>query len=315
MLVRSASILLLALVAAGPARAISCDGVWRDPARGREVPVRITLPEGGKRVPAVIWSPGLGGGITNAGRWVQAWANAGIAVVRVQHPGSDAAVYARADTPAERNARIRAGTAPAQVLARIADIGFIADELARRPREGACDLRRIDMQRLGLGGHSMGSWVVQAMAGQRDAADATPAIDRRFRAFIAMSTTGNPDPAAATRQFGAIGRPLLVITGTRDGVSANAPPEVVQQEMAKRSAPFIGAPADGRKALLVVAGAAHMVFAGDTRRNLAEAAMQDRVASVTTLWWRRWLLGEEGLDAKLAGPALAEGDVWERKWY
>jgi pimeloyl-ACP methyl ester carboxylesterase len=317
MFARSAPILLLALMAAAPAQAISCDGIWRDPARGREVPVRITLPArqdmDGKPVPAVIWSPGLGGGIGNAGRWVQAWQAAGIAVVRVQHPGSDAAVYAKADTPAERNARIRAGTAPGQVLARIADIGFVANELARRPREGACNLRLIDTQRLGLAGHSMGSWVVQAMAGQRDAGDATPAIDRRFRAFIAMSTTGSPDPAAAAHQFGAIGRPLLVITGTRDGIAASAPAEVAQQEMAKRSAPFVGAPADGRKALLVVAGAAHMVFAGDIRRNPLDVARQDRVAAITTLWWQRWLRAEEALDAELTRPTLAEGDVWERK--
>lgn len=315
MLLRSATILLLALISARPAQAISCDGLWRDSARGRDVPVRITLPENrAKSLPAVIWTPGLGGGIANAGRWVQAWTKAGIAVVRVQHPGSDGAVYVKGDSPAERNARIRTATAPSEVLARITDIGFVADELARRQRDGACDLRRIDTQRLGLAGHSMGGWVVQAMAGQRDAAgETTPAIDRRFRAFIAMSTSGSADPATATRQFGAIGRPLLVITGSRDGVPANAPPELVQQEMAKRSAPFRGAPADGRKALLVVTGAAHMVFAGDTRRKAPETAMQDRVAAISALWWRRWLLGNEALDAELAKPALPDGDVWERK--
>lgn len=317
MLARSATLLLLALIAAAPARAISCDGLWRDAARGRDVPVRITMPDTlpgrGRPVPAVLWSPGLGGGIGNAGHWAQAWANAGIAVLRVQHPGSDAAVYAPADTPAERNARIRAGTAPGQLLARIADIGFVADELARRPRQGSCNLRRIDTERLGLAGHSMGGWVVQAMAGQRDGTDAAPAIDRRFRAFIAMSTTGSADPATAARQFGAIGRPLLVITGSRDGVPAKAPPEQAEQEMAKRSAPFVGAPADGRKALLVVAGAAHMVFAGDTRRGVAERAMQDRVAAITTRWWRRWLLGDAAHDAGLSRPTLADGDVWERK--
>jgi hypothetical protein len=58
--------------------------------------------------------------------------------------------------PPERDARVRAGIAPEQVLARIADVGFVADELARRPSEGACDLTRIDSDHLALAGHSMG---------------------------------------------------------------------------------------------------------------------------------------------------------------
>lgn len=305
--------LLLPVLLAAPATGATCDGLWRDAPRGRDVPVRITLPDGKGAVPAVLWTPGLGGGLGNASRWVQAWVAAGVAVVRVQHPGSDGVVYAGTATPAERAAKVRAGASPAQVLARIADIGFVADELARRPREGGCDLTRIDGQRLGLAGHSMGGWVVQAMAGQRDTNGETSAIDRRFRAFMAMSSTGPADPAEAIRLFGAIGRPLLVITGSRDGVPANATPEVAAREVARRSAPYVGAPADGRKALLVLADAEHMVFAGDTRRDAVEAAMQDRVAMMATLWWRRWLLGDEAVEAALAKPALPAGDVWERK--
>ncbi|WP_439544805.1 alpha/beta hydrolase family protein [Sandarakinorhabdus sp.] len=314
MLVRSAPLLLLlALVAAAPAHALSCEGLWRDNLRGRDVPVRITLPDRGTNLPAVLWTPGLGGGVGNANRYVSAWTAAGVAVVRVQHPGSDAAVYAKVGTPAERNARVRAGYTPAQVLARIGDIGFVVDELSRRRREGACDLRHIDPQRLGLAGHSMGGWVVQAIAGQRDANGETPALDRRFRAFIAMSTTGPADPAAAARAFGGIGRPMLVVTGTRDGIPANAPPEIAAREIAERSAPYIGGPADGRKALLILADAGHMVFAGDNGRNPVETGMQDRIAAVTSLWWRRWLLGDERVDTALAKPALLAGDVWERK--
>lgn len=296
------------------ASAATCDGLWHDAARGRDVPVRISLPDGTGRVPAVIWSPGLGGTRGSAGRWAAAWAAAGIAVVRIEHPGSDAAVYAKDGTPAERTARVRAGITPLQVQARITDIGFVADELVRRRREGACNLARIDGQRLGLAGHSMGAWVVQAMAGQRDPGGTVmPAVDRRFRAFITMSTSGPADPAAAARQYGGIARPLLVITGTRDGVPPGAKPDIVAREIAERSAPFVGAPADGRKALAVLADAEHMVFAGDTRRQPAEVATQDRVAMLTTLWWRRWLLGDEGAEAALAKPGLLAGDVWERK--
>jgi dienelactone hydrolase len=291
--------------------------VWRDGPRGRDVPVRITLPDGpakmGGKLPAVIWSPGLGGTRGNAARWAAAWAAAGVAVVRLEHPGSDAAVYRGAATSEERAARVRAGIAPEQLLARIADVGFVADELARRDREGACDLARIDTERLGLAGHSMGAWVVQAMAGQRPDGEHAPLIDRRFRAFVAMSSSGPPDTAAARALFGGIGRPLLVITSESDGVPAKAAADYAADQRARRLSLFSGAPADGRKALLVLDAGDHLLFAGDTRKPPADVALQERVAQVTTLWWRQWLLGDAKAEQALAKPALGKGDQWVRK--
>jgi predicted dienelactone hydrolase len=304
-----APVLLALLLGAAPVAA--CDAVWRDGPRGRDVPLRIDLPAGTGKVPAVIWSPGLGGTRANASLWVAAWTAAGIAVIRLEHPGSDAAVYRGAATPEARAARVRAGAAPVQLFARIADVGFVADTMARGVTD--CGADRIDTDRLGLAGHSMGAWVVQAMAGQRPDGDSAPLIDRRFRALIAMSTTGPADPAAAQAQFGGIGRPLLVITGSRDGVTPVMPPAIAAQQQALRTSLYTGAPADGRKALLIVDGADHMVFAGDTRKLPAETAMQARVAAVTTLWWRRWLLGDERAEAALKRPALARADAWARK--
>lgn len=304
----------LALLMAAPVSAAAvCDAVWRDGPRGRDVPVRITLPDGNAKVPAVLWSPGLGGTRGNAGRWVAAWRAAGIAVIQLDHPGSNASVYSGAASPAEREARVRAGIAPEQLFARIADIGFVADELARRPTEAGCNLARIDTDRLALAGHSMGGWVVQAMAGQRPDGETAPLIDRRFRAFVAMSSSGPADVAMARQQFGGIGRPLLVITGSNDGVPANASPELAADQRAKRLSLFTGAPADGRKALLLLDGADHLLFAGDTRKTLADVARQERVARVSTLWWRQWLLGDAKARKALIKPALGPGDQWVRK--
>lgn len=302
----------LALLIAGPAAA-GCDAVWRDGPRGRDVPVRIDLPDGRNKVPAVLWSPGLGGTRSNGSRWVAAWNAAGVATIRLEHPGSDAAVYRGPATSQEREAKVRAGIAPEQLLARIADVGFVADELARRPREGACDLARIDTDHLALAGHSMGAWVVQAMAGQHPDGTNAPLIDRRFRAFIAMSSSGPPDPAAAVAQFGGIGRPLLVITSNADGVPANAAPDLAAEQRARRLSLFTGAPADGRKALLLLANGDHLLFAGDSRTSSADRAQQARIARVTGLWWRHWLLGDARAEKALARPALAKGDRWERK--
>jgi dienelactone hydrolase len=310
-----AALTCLALLVAAPALAAPavCDAVWRDGPRGRDVPVRINLPDGKGKGPAVIWSPGLGGTRGNASRWVAAWTAAGIAVIRLEHPGSDAAVYRGPATPQEREAKVRAGIAPEQLIARIGDVGFVADELARRPHEGACDLSRIDSDHLALGGFSMGAWVVQAMAGQRPDGEQAPLIDRRFRAFVAMSSSGPADAAMAKTQFGGIGRPLLVITSTADGVPANASADFAADQRARRLSLFIGAPADSRKALLQLDGGDHLLFAGDTRKAPDDLARQDRVARVTTLWWRQWLLGDAKAEKALARPALGKADQWVRK--
>lgn len=308
-----AALTCLALLFAMPAAAAPCDAVWRDGPRGRDVPVRINLPDGKQKAPAVIWSPGLGGTRSNAARWVAAWNAAGIAVLRLEHPGSDAAVYRGPATPQEREAKVRAGIAPEQLLARIGDVGFVADELARRGAEGACDLTRIDGDRLALAGHSMGAWVVQAMAGQRPDGEHAPLIDRRFRAFVAMSSTGPADAAVAKAQFGGIGRPLLVVTSTLDGVPANAAADFAADQRARRLSLFTGAPADGRKALLLLDGGDHLLFAGDTRKSPDDLARQERVARVSTLWWRHWLLGDAKAERALATPPLAKADQWLRK--
>ncbi|WP_408015014.1 alpha/beta hydrolase family protein, partial [Sandarakinorhabdus rubra] len=181
------------------------------------------------------------------------WAAAGIAVIQLEHPGSDAAVYAGATSAEERLARVRAAATPAQLVARAGDVGFVADELARRSREGACDLSRINPDRLGLAGHSMGAWTVQAIAGQRFGPDRAgappPLVDRRFRAFIAMSPS-----ATSPAGFADVHRPLLAITGTRDGVSADADAVAVARALAQRTALFAALPADGRKAQALFGG-------------------------------------------------------------
>ena len=309
-------LIALTLALAPPASAATiCDAVWRDAPRARDLPLRIRLPDGSGKVPAVFWSPGLGGTRTGGEAWARAWAAAGFAVIQLEHPGSDAAVYAGTATPEERRARVMAAASGPQLIARAADVSFIADELERRPTEGACALSRIDRDRLALAGHSMGAWTVQAIAGQRFGPDGIgpTLIDRRFRAFIAFSPNANPasNPAAA---FGQIGRPFLAITGTQDGVPLSGDPALRESALAQRTRIFTGLPADGRKAIAVFAGATHMMFAGNLR-DTSPLATHVHTSSIalTTAWLRHWLLNDPAAERTLAKPPLASADSWQRK--
>lgn len=317
---RAAALLLSGLYAATPAAAVTCDAVWRDGLRGRDVPLRIRLPEGEGRVPLVIFSPGLGGNTGGGGLWGAAWSAAGIAVVHLQHPGSDAAVYAGAADAEDRRARVRAAATAEQLAARVADVGFVVDELASRASEGACDLSRLDLKRLGIAGHSMGSWTAQALAGQRFGGVARFA-DRRFVAAIGLS------PSALTREppadsFGGIAIPFFSITGSEDGVppaKAGADPQaraaLKASALAERSAAFTGMPPGG-KYLLVIDGADHMAFAGNTARAAAAPHIAQLILAATTAFWRQTLFDRPASAADFEAGVraqLATGDRFEAK--
>jgi len=281
------------------AAATICDTVWRDPARARATPVRIWLPAGSARVPAVIWTPGLGADIGAGSQWARAWAAAGLAVIVIQHPGSDRNAYPPGGTAAQRQARARAAASPAQQIARTGDIGAALDALARR--DGSCDLARIDPDRIGVAGHSMGAWTVQGLAGQIVNGE-RHFLDRRPRAFLAFSGT-----LADQASMDGIGRPFMVISGTRDG---NPGDDVV----ARRSAPWRSLPADGRKYLAMFADATHMMFAGNRPAATALGRhVEVAVIQLTTAYWRRWLLDDAAADAVLANPGLRPDDQWARK--
>ncbi|GGE18034.1 hypothetical protein GCM10011529_25670 [Polymorphobacter glacialis] len=314
--------LLLALLIAAPAAGQTCDAVWHDAARDRDLPVRIRLPDGTAKVPLILFSPGLGGGIAGGSLWAKAWTDRGLAVVHLEHPGSDAAAYRAPGTPQERRARIRAAASAQQLHARVGDVGFILDELARRPREGQCNLARLDLTRIGIAGHSMGAWTAQGVAGQRFLGKA-PFRDARIDAAIALS------PSALTQAnfgeaFGGITIPFLSITGTEDGVPARRgepTPESDAKAAAQRLAaeaqrigPYRGMP-PGQKYLIVFKDGDHMVFAGNLRSSptATDIHIHDAVISATNAFWGAELLGDKTDAATLKTLKLTPSDRFESK--
>ena len=298
---------LLVLALPSTARAVTvCDATWIDPARERAVPVRIRMPDGYGKVPVVLFSHGLGGSLDSGTDWTQAWAEAGIASVTVQHPGSDRGIL---DTG------ITTGMSPMQLVARVRDVHFVIDELARRQSEGKCDLARIDLAKLGMSGHSFGAITTQAVSGQHyPLAAMQGSADPRIGAAIAFSPSppmrGHDDAGA----FETIHIPFLSVTGTEDVV-----PLTPQISAADRQRPFRAMP-PGRKYLLVLAGANHMQFNGqDVLRNgmAPDPHVRAVTIAVTTAFWKATLMHDAKAADWLArgGPQeiLTAGDGFETK--
>lgn len=299
---------LLPAAARAAAPVTLCDAVWLDPARDRQIPVRIRMPGGAGKVGVILYSHGLGGSLDAGAIWAHGWAEAGFAVINLQHAGSDSALFGKPD--------FRVGLGFQQLIARGRDIQFVIDELGRKPVEGQCDLARIDPTRIGVAGHSLGAQTVQAVAGQHLAFGVHPPLsDIRVRAAVALSPSpplvGSPEEAFAT-----IHMPFLSITGTADAV-----PSVIPITALQRQEPFRLMP-PGDKFLLVMKGGTHEMFAGQFAHTMLNGEppphIRDTVVATTTAFWRatldgdkpslHWLQSPQGLRA-----GLPPGDLFESR--
>ncbi len=300
------------------------DDIWLDSRRQREVPVRIRWPSDALPVPAggrpvVLFSHGLGGTRAGGEVWGLAWAAAGFVVVHLQHAGSDLdAARQVASSFSDRAALGRLGNAK-QLLARLQDVVFALDELARRQGNTASGTDKrwstVRPDAVGVSGHSFGAHTTLGVGGQ-----SYPGFggirEPRIAALIAFSPT-LPASGDAQKAFAGIVRPTLCVTGTRDDdvLGTGATPD-------KRAGVFAALPA-GSKAQLVLKDADHMTFGGQTGRAagiLPREAVTERlqaqhhalVASITTDWWRAYLMGDAAAKARLVQPqGLAAQDTWQ----
>ena len=281
-----------------------CDAQWRDATRNRSVPVRIRMPEGNGKVPLILFSHGLGGNLDAGTIWAQAWAQNGFAVIHLQHVGSDSGIL--------RAGGIRRAMSGEQLRARALDVRFVINEVGRRPREGACDLRRIDLGRIGMAGHSFGAQTTLAVAGTNYPIIGQRLADQRIRAAIAFSpqpTAQQPDAAA----FGSISMPFFSVTGTRDAIPWLTP--VTPED---RLRPFRPMP-PGNKYLLVMDGADHAAFSGQDNIRLQRGPpsphVRETVIQASLLFWKATLNNDRAAKQALDsfGASLPSKDRFERR--
>src|SRR5262245_20510252 len=187
--------------AAGPLAVEVIDRPWRDESRKRDIPVRIYLPaakgDAAKtKRPLVVMSHGLGGSRTTYRYFGNHLASHGYVVIAPTHAGSDTQSFLDWSRD-HRNEANKAGATgggwllasisdPANLRDRPLDVTFVIDEAARS------DLLkdRIDMERIGVAGHSFGAYTAMAIGGMTmDLPDgkARSLRDPRVKAVLPMS--------------------------------------------------------------------------------------------------------------------------------
>jgi len=216
--------------AAGPFAVEVIDRPWRDESRKRDIPVRIYLPamkgDAAKtKLPLVVMSHGLGGSRTTYAYFGHHLASHGYVVIAPTHAGSDTQSFLdwSRDHRDDANKTGAAGggwllasiSDPANLRDRPLDVTFVIDEAARS------DLLkdRIDMERIGVAGHSFGAYTAMAIGGMTvdlPEGKARSLRDPRVKAVLPMSPEGPGTMGITAGSWDAFAVPVLFLTGTRD---------------------------------------------------------------------------------------------------
>lgn len=287
----------------GPRRVLLRKGEFVDSSRGnRVVPYKIYYPgdEESGRVPVIVWSHGFGGNRDGASFISRYLASYGYVLVHITHQGTDSSLWeGQPGHPWDilRKVSITRET----TLARFRDVPFVLDRLPAFAAENPDIGQVMNLENLGISGHSFGAMTSQAMAGQMfpdESGKLVRFFEPRFRAGILYSPVpvrhliGEDVPDAEI--YGPVSLPLLHMTGTLD----DSPLEGFGYERRLIVHDHSGHP---EKYLQVIAGGDHMIYNG-TRGQLGENPNRERhedlIKGTALAFW----------------DALLKGDLRARNW-
>ncbi len=267
---------------------------WQDKLRQREVPAKIYYPVGLKgSAPVAIFSHGLGGsreGYEYLGRF---WAENGLISVHLQHPGSDEATWKGKKDPLAEMRKAAANIANA--LDRAKDVSFALDTLEKiNVQEGPLK-GLIDLQKIGLAGHSFGAHTTLLIAGQRVLLPGGRELsfdDKRIKAAIPMSAPVPLNRRNLDKVYGAISIPCFHMTGTLD----DSPIGETQAE--ERRIPFDHIK-NSDQYLVIFKEGDHMIFSGRPRltgiwrRGEKDEQFQEMIKKLSLVFWKAYLEGNK----------------------
>ncbi len=284
-----------------------------DEARSRTVPVKVYRAASDSPQPVVLFSHGLGGSRENNVYVANEWASQGFIAVFLQHPGSDESVWRSAE-PSQRMEALKKAANLTATLDRFMDVPFVIDQLeAWNAEEGHPLFGAMDLEKIGLSGHSYGAVTTQALMGQRFPLNRS-FPDERIDAFLLMSPSDVRGGTSAADAFGHIQAPVLCMTGTKDGspVQPDLTPE-------SRRKVFEALP-DGDKFQIVFEEGNHFAFSDSSRYSKNRIAHHHpAIQTISVQFWNAYLKGDEAAKAWLQSEhprtdcELVEKDVWEWK--
>lgn len=276
----------------------------------REVPLKVYLPESQKPAPVILLSHGLGGSREVGAYLGELWASRGLVVVAMQHVGSDSSVWEK-EKLSQRRSKLNAVANGKTFQDRMHDVPATLDQLEKWQEESEHVLQgRMNLEKIGLGGHSYGAKTTQALAGQSFGPLGKRYYDGRIDAALVMSPSP-PRAGVAERAFSQITLPMMLMTGTRDG-------SPIGKTSPKQRREVFPALPKGDKFELVLKDAEHHAFSDAGIRGEKQNPNHHRVIqALSTAFWEVYLTdngkARDWLNSGEPERLMEEGDLWSKK--
>jgi predicted dienelactone hydrolase len=282
------------------------DIVVHDAARNKDLHVRIFYPVAQGRYPVIVFSHGAGGSQNCCESLTRHWATYGYVTLQPTHEDSIVQRRKSGDEAHRFPQAVReALTNPALWESRPQDITFLLNALPDLQKRVGGLNDKLDLDRIGVAGHSMGSYTAEAIGGavvDLPGHPATSFSDPRAKAILCLSPQGPSQFGLTAHSFDKITLPFMGITGSLDSLGPVASP-------AWHKIPFERSRPDDKYELFIT-GANHMSFiTAETllaARSSQAAAILGYTNSASLAFWDAYLK-----DAPAARQFL-QSDAMER---
>ncbi len=269
-----------------------------DNSRSRKVPIKIHMPSSDGIFPAVIISHGAGGNWDTHYAQAEHLASNGYIVLCLEHVGSNTTKMLQGESTHDMTYDSN------EVLNRPKDVSFAIDTLINWNNSNSLNNKirgRVDIQNIGMMGHSYGAYTTMAVCGMRPALDyIVPAIapgygigpdlsDHRIKCGIALSPQGADAPFFIQESFNSLRVPLMGMSGTNDDEQNGEP------ATNRYNAFQYWSQNDEKNKFVWIANAAHLDFTDSTGSQQTQISSKNRdevqkVAREASLLYFNWFL-------------------------
>jgi predicted dienelactone hydrolase len=281
------------------------DMVLHDGKRDKVLHLRIFYPQEPGPYPIIVFSHGAGGSESCCEALTRHWATYGYVTLQPTH--EDSTVERRNAGEEDINflkAVREALKKPALWQSRPQDISFLLDSLPRLEKRVPALFGKMDAEHIGVGGHSMGAFTADAIAGALVDLPGHPATnfgDARVKAVLLLSPQGPGEFGLTDHSWDRLTLPLLSMTGSLDLGAGNQGPDWKKIPF-ERSQP-------GGKYHVFIQGANHMSFI--TRKTSRGRAPEgDSILGYTNCaslaFWDAYLKADPAAKVYLQSDALPE---------
>lgn len=282
------------------------DIVLHDAKRDKDLHVRIFYPKEPGSYPVIVFSHGAGGSQSCCEALTRHWASYGYVTLQPTH--DDSTLQRRNSGEEDINflkAVRDALKKPALWQSRPQDISFVLDSLPVLQKRIPALAGKIDAGHVGVGGHSMGAFTADAIAGALVDLPGHPATnftDSRVRAVLLLSPQGPGEFGLTDHSWDRLTLPLLSMTGSLDLGAGNQGPDWKKIPF-ERSQP-------GAKYHVFIQGANHMSFINAKMPLPAHASQGDSILGYTNAaslaFWDAYLKADSAAKNYLQSDALSD---------